>query len=445
MATVNTKALSGFLELLPHEQVEFDRIKSTIEATYHQFGFTSLDTPAIERSEILLTKGSSEADKQVYFVQNGMAAKEADALAMRFDLTIPLARYVANHFNDLSFPFRRSHIGKVYRGERAQRGRFREFYQCDIDVIGRNELNIAYDAELPAIIYQIFKKLDFGKFTIKINNRKVLNGFFAHIGVALPSDVLRVIDKADKITHEAMLASFVDIGLNQKQIDDVLDFMNIKGSIVEVLQRLNELRLNIKNEIFSEGVTELKAVADLIAQMGVEQDYYTIDLALARGLDYYTGTVYETVLDNAPAIGSICGGGRYDNLAGHYTHEKLPGVGISIGLTRLFWQLRDSGILKIANKSVADVIILPDGREDMRAAFEVAGALRAAGRTVDVFLEDVNMKKKFQYVTKKDAPYVVVCRSNEAGEAVYSLQYKDGDDLKKEFLALDVLIARVVI
>ncbi|MCL2170832.1 MAG: histidine--tRNA ligase [Defluviitaleaceae bacterium] len=443
MDKIQTKVLSGFMELLPQEQVEFDRIKGIIADTFRSFGFAAIDTPVIERSEILLTKGGAETDKQVYFVQNGMTAKEPNALAMRFDLTIPLARYVAEHFGKLVFPFRRMHIGKVYRGERAQKGRFREFYQCDIDVIGRNELSIYYDAELPFVIYQLFRALDLGKFTIRLNNRKVLNGLFSALNIAAASaDILRIIDKAEKISAEDLLKSFADAGLDKKQTDSILAFMNIKGDVAQVLADLENL--GIDNEIFALGVAELGRVAEIMGQMGIDPAYFAIDLSIARGLDYYTSTVYETILDDSPNIGSVCSGGRYDNLAEHYTKEKLPGVGISIGLTRLFDQLRENGLLKDTKKSVADVVVIAESGEYMPHAYAIANALRDAGKNVDVFYEDINMKKKFQYISKKDAPYTVVCRGDEGGMAVYSLQYKVGEDFRKEVLPITDIVMRVL-
>jgi len=422
--------------------VEFDRIKNLIEKTYQSFGFTSLDTPVIERSEVLLAKAGADINKQVYYTYNGQNAKEQDALALRFDLTVPLARYVANHMNDLTFPFRRCHIGKVYRGERAQKGRFREFYQCDIDVIGRGGLSIHYDAELPAIIYQVFKKMDIGKFTIRVNNRKVLGGFFADAmgDSANAAEVLRIIDKADKITQEKLLASFAEIGLSEAQIDKMLAFMNIKGTVDEVLAGLNAL--GIENEQFAQGISELETVTGLMEKMGVDPNYFTIDLSIARGLDYYTGTVYETTLDDTP-IGSICGGGRYDNLASAYTNEKLPGVGISIGLTRLFYQLRENGLIAPDNKSIADVIVLPESESNVAQAVEAAASIRAAGLNVDIMFEDIKMNKKLAYVQKKEAPFLVVARTNADGDNYLSLQYKDGDELVKENLPLTYLVARI--
>jgi histidyl-tRNA synthetase len=442
MADINTRVMSGFLELLPEEQVEFDRIKSIIESTYHQFGFTSIDTPIIERSEVLLAKGGDETDQQIYYVTNGLFAKEKDKQALRFDLTVPLARYVADHFNDLVFPFKRCHIGKVYRGERPQRGRFREFYQCDIDVIGRNELSIRHDAEIPSIIYQLFKKLDLGKFTIRVNNRKVLNGLFARLGISADvSKVLRVIDKVEKITKDELLQGFRDAGLTEEQTSSIVGFMEISGDVAHVLDKLNGLGIN--NELFQEGVNELKIVTDLMLQMGVDPDYFVIDLSIARGLAYYTGTVYETVLDDS-RIGSVCSGGRYDNLAGHYTNENLPGVGISIGLTRLFWQLRENNMLSCNRRTVADVVVVPSEDGDVALALSAATELRRNSINVDVLLEDMNFKKKFQYITRKDSRFTVIAKTVDGGREVLSLQYKNGDSIVKEELKLNALVERVV-
>lgn len=439
---INTKVISGFMELLPEEQVAFDNIKSIIESTYHQFGFTSLDTPLVERSEVLLAKGGEDINRQIYYVMNGLESKERIDQALRFDLTVPLARYVAEHFNDLVFPFRRCHVGRVYRGERAQRGRFREFYQCDIDVIGRNELSIRYDAEIPSIIYQLFRKLDLGKFTIRINNRKVLNGLFEDLQItASTSSILRVIDKADKVSYDALVASLKKEGLTDEQIKSLTTFIGIKGDIDSILMMLNEL--NVSNALFMEGVNELRTVTELMVQMGVDRDYFTIDLAIARGLDYYTGTVYETVLEDT-RIGSVCSGGRFDNLAGHYTSEKLPGVGISIGLTRLFWQLRENGLLKTIHRTIADIVVVPENEQNIKTALSISNDLRIEGLNVDVYLEEASMKKKLQYTNRKEASYTIIVKSDLAGSEVLSLQYKDSDGgLIKKQMSKDAIIKHI--
>ena len=433
---INTKVLSGFMELLPQEQIEFDRLKTLVESAFHKFGYTSLDTPVIERSEVLLAKGGSETDKQTYYVSNGLTGSELGELALRFDLTIPLARYVADHFNFLSFPFKRSHIGKSYRGERAQKGRFREFYQCDIDVIGKESLSIYYDAEIPYCIYKLFREMDIGKFTIRVNNRRVFNGFFDDLGLSESSgSILRLIDKSEKISKEALVASFEALGLSANQIDSILRFINIKGDVENVLDSLASL--GIKNEQFLLGASELKSVTDIMTQMGTHTDYFVIDLSIARGLDYYTGTVYETTLDDTP-IGAICSGGRYDDLAGHYISKKLPGVGISIGLTRLFWQLRENGLLKFQKSTIADCIVVPENPSCMRTAFETSNELQEIGINTEIFYEDIPMKKKFQMLAKKDATYTVVVREND-----FSFQYKKDNGFIKEIVTLDELVRRL--
>ena len=439
-ANINTKPLSGFMELLPGEQVLFDHIKTTIEQTYNSFGFTSLDTPNIERSEVLLAKGSAETDNQIYFVNNGLFVKEANSQALRFDLTVPLARYVAEHNNELVFPFRRCHIGKVYRGERAQKGRFREFYQCDIDVIGKSSLSIYYDAEIPSIIYNIFRKLNLGKFTIKLSNRKIFNGLFQELNITAPfSHVLRIIDKALKVTKEELVAEFKEIDLNDEQIANLQKFMNVSGTVSQVIQDLNNL--NIQNPLFNEGVSELKTVTDTMQLLGVDQNYYEIDLSIVRGLDYYTGTVYETMMEDS-RIGSVCSGGRYENLASHYTSESLPGVGISIGLSRLFYQLKEHGLLQNIQKTIADVIVMPNDETNLPACITCANQLREAGIKVDLLLEPMSPKKKFAYIDKLNTPYTIVIKTVDNKEVI-SLQYKENDTIQKEELAVNEIIEKI--
>lgn len=438
---VNTQVLSGFIEYLPHEQVVFDRLKQTIESTYHQFGFASLDTPVIERSEVLLAKGGEETDSLLFYTTNDPSLRDMKSKALRFDLTVPLARYVAAHMNDLVFPFRRCHIGRVYRGERAAKGRAREFYQCDIDVIGCGELSVRYDAEIPNIIYQLFKKLDLGKFTIHISNRKVFNGLLEGLNITAPqSAVLATVDKAEKISHEELLAAFVTLGLTATQMETLLACMRIKGKPDHALRELEAL--NIDNPLFTEGFNELKTVADILIQMDTDPDYFVIDLAIVRGLDYYTGTVYETLLDGL-GFGSVCSGGRYDNLAGHYTTEKLPGVGISIGLTRLFEQLRENELLDLRGQSTADVVAVPDREQNLPLALRTAQALRAKDLNVDVLLEDTSTKKKYRYIDKKNAPYTLIVKTLPEGDEVISLQYKTDVGITKEQLPPGEVPARI--
>ena len=405
---------SGFNEYLPAEQIEFNRLLDIVRNTYEKYGFTPLDTPVLELSEVLLAKGGGETEKQVYRFERGR-----NDLTMRYDLTVPLARYVAEHEGVLTFPFRRYQIGKVYRAERAQAGRFREFYQCDIDVIGSNSPIV--DAEFPAIINDIFEQFGFGEFTIRINNRLVLNGFFEGIGLEDVSvEVLRAIDKMEKITHEELVAELESIGLSEKQVDQVIEFTEIVGTNDEMLDKL--ARLGIKSEMFSDGVAKLGALVESLRAMGVPEGRFKIDLRIARGLDYYTGTVYETVLDDLPGVGSVCSGGRYDNLAGYYTKTKLTGVGVSIGLSRLFYKLCEAGVIKATRQSLANVIVLPLDSERVSYALEVASGLRLAGLPVILYTETASMKKKMKYADRMGCRYAVVIGEDEATKGVLTVK-----------------------
>ncbi|MCL1924449.1 MAG: histidine--tRNA ligase [Defluviitaleaceae bacterium] len=427
---INTKPLSGYMELLPGEQVEFDRIKKIIEETYASYGFTFLDTPAVERREVLMAKGGEELDKQIYFVNNGLYSEKENETALRFDLTVPLARYVSEHFNDLTFPFRRAHIAKVYRGERAQKGRFREFYQCDIDIIGRDKLSINYDAEIPSIIYEIFKKLDFGKFKIKISNRKLFNGLFDILKISAPiNKTLHILDKIEKMSESELESELKELELNDFQINELKKFISIKGSISEVISGLKSL--NIEDELFLEGILDLETITNRMLDFGVNKDYFELDLSIVRGLDYYTGTVYETVLENS-SIGSVCSGGRYEALTSNYSNQKMPGVGISIGLSRLFFQLREIGIIKAENKTNANVIIIPAEKENISGAIKVSNYLREKGFKVDIILEESNMKKKFAYVDKLNPKNTVVIKTIENKELISIQQKINGEVFKKE-------------
>ncbi len=409
-----TRVLPGFMELLPNEQLAFNRIKQIIMEEYQSYGFTPLDTPVIERSETLLAKAGGETEKQIYRFNKG----END-LSLRFDLTVPLARYVAEHFNDLVFPFKRYQIDKVYRGESPQKGRFREFYQCDIDVIGHNSLDIYYDAEIPSIIYSIFSRLNFGKFTISVNNRRILNGLMESIDSKDKStEFLRIVDKVEKISRDEIIKSLEEIGIKPNQIEMLMKFISIKGDYLDVINSLREL--NISNEEFLTGVDELETVTKMMSTMGINKNNFKIDLSIARGLDYYTGTVYETKLDDYPQIGSICSGGRYDNLASYYTDEKLPGVGISIGLTRLFYQLNEIGVLEKSQKTISDVLILPIGK--IEESLVIAGKIRKFGLKVDVLLEKMAIKKQFKYADRIGVKYVIAVGEDEVNTGKYTLQ-----------------------
>lgn len=406
MEKVTPKTLSGFMELLPNEQVLFNQMKETIQKTYENYGFLPIDTPVIESAEVLLAKAGGETEKQVYSFTKG-----DNNLTLRFDLTVPLAKYVAQYANELSFPFRRYQIGKVYRGERAQRGRFREFYQCDIDVIGDGELNIINDAEIPSIMYDIFTKLGLEKFTIKINNRKILNGLFEYINAKeISSDIMRIIDKIEKIGEEKVNAQLKELGLTDENINFVMNFINIEGETDQKLEALS--KLNIENEVFSKGLEELKEVVKYIRMFNIPENYFMVDLSIARGLDYYTGTVYETFLDDYKSIGSICSGGRYNDLAGYYTDKQLPGVGMSIGLTRLFFILNDLKLIKANKKSVSDILIV-SMVEDLNPAIQAANSLRKAGINTEVYFDNKKIKAKFKYADKLKIPYVIVIGEDE--------------------------------
>ena len=373
MATVTPRTLSGFMELLPAQQQQLERMMDILRTTYSRYGFTPLDTPVIEASEVLLAKGGGETEKQIYRFQKG----DAD-LALRFDLTVPLAKYVALHGNDLAFPFRRYQIGKVYRGERAQRGRFREFYQADIDIIGDGKLDITNEAEIPSIIYQTFTALQ-----IRVNNRKILNGFYAMLGLTDRSgDIMRTVDKLDKIgPHKVRACLMDDVGLTAEQAEEIMRFISITGSNDQVLSALEGYRS--RHELFDQGLDELTTVTRYLAAFGIPEVNFAVDLTIARGLDYYTGTVYETTLLDYPEIGSVCSGGRYDNLAEYYTDRQLPGVGISIGLTRLFYVLGEQGLLNPSLPTApADVLILPM-TQDLTPAIQLAN-LPGCGAPVSV-------------------------------------------------------------
>ena len=350
---VEPKTLPGFMELMPQDQILFDKMKNTIESVYSSYGFYPLDTPIIELSSVLLAKAGGETEKQIYRFNKG-----DNDLSLRFDLTVPLAKYVANRSNELIFPFKRYQIGKVYRGERPQKGRFREFYQCDIDVIGNETLSILYDAEIPSIIYDLFKKLNIGDFTIRINNRKILTGFFNSLELnSKATDILRIIDKIEKIGEDEVKSELSLLDIDSDKVSKIIDFIRISGDAFTKIERLKNL--GITDEVYNEGVNELETVINNIKARGLDSNFYDVDLTIARGLDYYTGTVYETILKDYPSIGSVCSGGRYENLATYYTDKKLPGVGISIGLTRLFYQLKEAGVIKTTDSSVADITILP--------------------------------------------------------------------------------------
>ena len=417
MDKIKPRTLSGFMELQPDKQVQMDKMRAVLAETYARYGFTPLDTPAIEAAEVLLAKGGGETEKQIYRFTKG----ESD-LALRFDLTVPLAKYVAANYGQLTFPFRRYQIGKVWRGERAQRGRFREFYQADIDIIGDGALDILNEAEIPAIIYDTFTRLGLHRFRIRVNNRKVLNGFFTILGLSEQAgDVLRTIDKLDKIGADKVRALLTDTcGVTSEQADEILRFIACPGTSADKLAFLEQYRG--RNETFDTGLDELRTVVGYLPAFGVPEENFELDLTIARGLDYYTGTVYETVLLDHPEVGSICSGGRYDDLAGYYTNKSLPGVGISIGLTRLFYILQEQNMISDAVLTApADVLILPM-TDDLSAAVALASELRAGGLRVQIYSEKKKFKAKIGYADKLGIPFVIFLGEDEVAQHVCALK-----------------------
>ena len=412
---IQPKTLPGFMELLPNEQILFNEMKEKIQKTYERFGFLPLDTPVIESADVLLAKAGGETEKQIYRFNKG----DSD-LALRFDLTVPLAKYVTEYYPNLTFPFRRYQIGKVYRGEKAQRGRYREFYQCDIDIIGEEELSLINDAEIPSIIYNTFKELGFDDFTISINNRKILNGLFESLGLNDKSvDILRIIDKIDKIGKENVVKEIKDLGVEEDKIDTIINFISITGNVEETIK--SEKNLNIDNELFNLGINELESVASNIKLFGVPSENYKIDLTIARGLDYYTGTVYETFLNKYRQLGSVCSGGRYDNLSSYYTDKKMPGVGVSIGLTRLFFQLTDNKIIEAGNRTISKAMII-SMVDDFDKSIEVATKLRENGINAQIYTDKAKIKKQFSYANRLGIPYVIIIGEDEINNNVISLK-----------------------
>ncbi len=414
MNKVTPKIMSGFMELLPEDQILFNEIVDKIRKSYEKFGFLPIDTPILESSEVLLAKAGGETEKQIYRFKKG----END-ISLRFDLTVPFARYVSMRYNDLVFPFKRYQIGKVYRGERPQKGRYREFYQCDVDVIGEN-ISVMYDAEMIEVIYNTFKELDFGKFKVRINNRKLLNGLFTYLNLESKSvEVLRIIDKLEKIGKDEVKNELEKISITEDKINKILEFVNIKGTNDEIISLLE--RLNIENETFNKGLEEIKQVLDMV-KISVPEDYYVIDLTIARGLDYYTGTIYETTLNDYPSLGSVCSGGRYDNLTDYYIDKSLSGVGISIGLTRLFYQLKEAKIISSRAKTLTKVLVIPFQKENLKYAKEVASYLRDKNIICDVYYEDKNLKQKLKYANRLDIPYVCILGEDEEKQGLVTIK-----------------------
>ena len=424
MNKVEPRTLPGFMELLPEEQILFNQIKEKIEKTYQKFGFLPLDTPIIESSEVLLAKTGGETEKQVYSFKKG----DTD-VSLRFDLTVPLAKFVAKNYGNLSFPFRRYQIGKVYRGEKVQKGRYREFYQCDIDIIGDGELSVLNDAELPSVIYNVFKELGFDDFTIKINNRKLLNGLFESINQKENSvEILRIIDKIDKIGKDSVITELQKIEVSTEAINKIIDFIEIDGTSEEKIEKLK--KLNISNEVFLEGLSELEQVVKYVEAFGVPQKNFMIDLTIARGLDYYTGTVYETFLNEYRELGSVCSGGRYENLAEFYTDKKLPGVGVSIGLTRLFYKLNELKLVEAKQKSISKVLVIPM-LENLEMPIKIATMLRNNGISTEVFLNNKKLKAKMKYADKLKIPYVIVVGEDEERTGIVKVKNMENGEEKE--------------
>ncbi len=419
----------GVMELLPREQIAFQRMLDTIRQSFESFGFLPVETPVMELSEVLLTKSGGETERQVYFVQStGALEKQGEGmpeLALRFDLTVPLARYVAEHEHDLVFPFRRYQMQRVYRGERAQRGRFREFYQCDIDVIGKDNLSVRHDAEIPAVIAAVFDALAIGDFTIQLNHRKLLRGYFEGLGIGdggRQNAVLRELDKLDKRGEDAVRATLAGEGfdLDEAAVERLMAFSRVRSRGHEdALAQLDALGSG--PALFEQGRDELRDVLQRLRAMGVPETRYAINLSIARGLDYYTGIVYETTLDAHPQIGSICSGGRYDDLASHYSKSRLPGVGISIGLTRLFFQLREAGLIATADSSV-DVLVTLLDEPGIDQALALSQQLRAAGFNVETQLEPKKLAKQLQYADRAGIRFVVIRGEDEAARDVVAVK-----------------------
>ncbi|MDR3385869.1 MAG: histidine--tRNA ligase [Rudaea sp.] len=437
MALTQARTMPGVMELLPLEQIAFQQMLDTIRRNYERFGFVPVETPAIEFSDVLLTKQGGETERQVYFVQStgalaasGKSEGGKPELALRFDLTVPLARYVAEHEHDLSFPFRRYQIQRVYRGERAQRGRFREFYQADIDVIGKDNLSIRYDAEIPAVIYSVFRDLNIGPFTIWLNNRKIMRGCFENLGISdgdKQALALREIDKLDKRGADYVRDTLTGeaFGLSADQARRILDFVQTRShGHADAIAKIDALGQG--SETFNQGIAELREVLQLIRALGVPETHYAINLSIARGLDYYTGTVYETTLNEHPQIGSICSGGRYENLATNYTKSHLPGVGISIGATRLFWQLREAGLLGAA-KNTVDVLVTQMDEAQLPAYLGLAGVLRDAGINTEVVMEPGKLARQFKYADRAGIRFVIVLGSDEIAKGVVTVK-----DMRKQ-------------
>ena len=429
MDIIKPSTIAGVMELLPEDQAVFDRMKNTIEDTFKDYGFLAIDTPVIEKNEILFAKGGGETEKQIFEI-----ASDSKDMSLRFDLTVPLARYVSEHLSDLNFPFKRYQIGKVYRGERNQKGRYKEFYQADIDIIGNNSLSIYNDALLARVIFEAFTRINFPNITFHINNRKLLNGFFNSIDIEDSTEVLRTIDKKNKIGLDKTRDLLIDL-IGEEKADKTLEFINASEDNEKVLENLAAFA---GNDLYLEGLEELKTVYQYMVKFGVADKNIKIDLAITRGLDYYTSTVYETFIDGYESIGSVCSGGRYENLASNFTKQNLPGVGMSIGLTRLFYQLQELGLVEEEKTSKADLLILPMDKEFNFYAIDVLYKLKELGKKADIYLEEGKFKKKINYADKINAKYVVIIGEEEASKNEVSIKNMEtGEQFNKSLEDLD--------
>ena len=414
MEIIKPSILPGFMELLPKEQLVFNQIKDTIRNTFEENSFENIETPIIEKTEILLAKGGGETTKQIYNIDH-----DSRDMSLRFDLTVPLARYVSEHYHELEFPFRRYHIGKVYRGERNQKGRYKEFYQCDIDIVGNNSLDIRNDAEVPAVMYQVFKKLNVANAVININNRKLLNGFLNSLEIANYIEVLRVIDKIDKVDSNKFREMLKVEIPSEDKLDKLIEFISFNGSNEEIINYLD--KLEVSDELFILGLKELKEVYKYMILFGIDEEALKINLSIPRGLDYYTGMVFETFLTGYESIGSVCSGGRYEDLASNFTKQKLPGIGMSIGLTRLFYQLSQAGLINIESENYCDVLIVPMKKTN-KFSMEILEELRDNKIKAQIYFEKAKFKKIFNYADKQQIKFVIVAGEEEYEEKKFSLK-----------------------
>lgn len=434
MNIVKPSTIAGVMELLPEDQLVFDKFKNTIEDKFKKYAFLPIETPVIEKDEVLFAKGGGETEKQIFRIDS-----ESKNMSLRFDLTVPLARYVSEHFSNLNFPFKRYQIAKVYRGERNQKGRYKEFYQCDIDIIGNDKLSIYNDAQLPLVIYEIFKELDFDGVKFHINNRKVLNGFLNSLDIKDTEEVLRIIDKIQKIGYDKTKSLLMELSLEEDICDEILQFISNKNSNKEIIE---ELKTKDLNDLYKEGVSELEKVYNYMIEFKIPDNNIMIDLSITRGLDYYTSTVYETFLEGYEEIGSVCSGGRYDNLASNFSKQKLPGVGMSIGLTRLFYQFQNIGIVDKFRENYLDVLLIPMKEEYNFYLIELLNKLRDKEIKSDIYLEDSKMKKKFNYADKINAKHVVIVGDDEFNLKKYSL--RDMKTGSQETLGLEELVEKLM-